>query len=1087
MLNKRIVYLISGLLLSCTVMSATYYVTTTGSDDDDGSSWATSFKTIAKSLSVVEENDQVWIAQGRYPETVDLNIAGGISLYGGFYGNEQTLEERTDQFETVIDMSSKIWTLQTYGYLEGVSVTGYCNLGSALSCMGGTIEKCKVYENESGGIYILDGLVSDCDIYENRGPEEALYKRGGVTVYRGSIEKSRIFNNSTYGNGGGIYCNDGTITNCDVYSNRSNAREVGDGSNGGGGIWLDNGTVSDCRVHHNYAQQRGGGIRAITGGTIDNCIVYSNESEDRGGGIYSSGDVSNCLVYNNTARIGGGGISIFQALLINCTVFGNKSSYNACGIEADYYVKVQNCISWGHECPDLLSSDSCEVKNSCFREAIADNQNISQNPLFINVEGPVSTWNLHLQDDSPCIDSGLAENAPDTDLDGISRPHGSGMDIGCYEFHQELVPLFTASETKGYSQLDVDFHDDSIGNPDAWTWDFDNDGIIDSNEQHPSWHYAAPGLYTVSLVVSKEGLSKAVVKYNYITIKNVYFVSTDGSDDNNGNSWADSLKTISGALFRTGWNDVVWVSLGNYQEGGVLNVHAYDQVFGGFAGNETSLNQRNVELYKACIDGEESYQCVFNSGLLDGFDIINGRSVDGGGIHNKGYVQNCRIYECQAESKGGGIYGDHGSLIKNTEIFKNTAQQGGGIYADCSVVTQCALYENSAEEGGGVNSSSGNISQLHVFKNYATGNGGGVYSLYSNYTNSLIYANIAEETGGGLFSVSSEIDHCTVYGNISHQGASGGFFENASIYNSIFWNNGSSDFIADRSTRFSFLCYPESGSTNGNIALDPLFQNISGNPDSWDLRLQANSPCINMGGSEKLLTYDLDGMNRYENDLPDMGCYEFHDRLFTISSDKQSGTAGLSVLFSAQSVDEITAYLWDFDNDGTIDSSEISPVWTYLTPGVYSVTLSVEFDGEERTRTWKNYIHVLPQNTSELSAEITASTIPSEMFPGLDHWYCITVKNTGSEVWTRNGTIKLGAVGDSDPFTAQARFTIPYELAYGDEYTFYMKMNPSEEGDFLTDWQMMKEGVAWFGEKLEQLVHVQSSTDIYPGLWSVYR
>jgi hypothetical protein len=35
---------------------------------------------------------------------------------------------------------------------------------------------------------------------------------------------------------------------------------------------------------------------------------------------------------------------------------------------------------------------------------------------------------------SPCIDTGTANGAPATDLLGVSRPQGAGVDMGCYEY-----------------------------------------------------------------------------------------------------------------------------------------------------------------------------------------------------------------------------------------------------------------------------------------------------------------------------------------------------------------------------------------------------------------------------------------------------------------------------------------------------------------------------------------------------------------------------------------------------------------------------------------------------------------------------
>jgi len=51
------------------------------------------------------------------------------------------------------------------------------------------------------------------------------------------------------------------------------------------------------------------------------------------------------------------------------------------------------------------------------------------------------------------------------------------------------------------------------------------------------------------------------------------------------------------------------------------------------------------------------------------------------------------------------------------------------------------------------------------------------------------------------------------------------------------------------------------------------------------------------------------------------------------------GEAPLSVAFTDTSAGVPTAWQWDFDNDGTIDSTEQNPTRVFATPGVYSVRL----------------------------------------------------------------------------------------------------------------------------------------------------
>lgn len=81
---------------------------------------------------------------------------------------------------------------------------------------------------------------------------------------------------------------------------------------------------------------------------------------------------------------------------------------------------------------------------------------------------------------------------------------------------------FTATPTSGTTPLFVAFHDTSISPDDAivaWAWDFDNDGTIDSNQQHPSYTYNTGGVYTVTLTVTDiHGSSAARTQTSYIAV-----------------------------------------------------------------------------------------------------------------------------------------------------------------------------------------------------------------------------------------------------------------------------------------------------------------------------------------------------------------------------------------------------------------------------------------------------------------------------------------------------------------------------------------------------------------------------------------
>jgi len=80
------------------------------------------------------------------------------------------------------------------------------------------------------------------------------------------------------------------------------------------------------------------------------------------------------------------------------------------------------------------------------------------------------------------------------------------------------------------------------------------------------------------------------------------------------------------------------------------------------------------------------------------------------------------------------------------------------------------------------------------------------------------------------------------------------------------------------------------------------------------------------------------------------------------STAETDSIAPLTVQFSNYSIGDIQSYEWDFDNDGTIDSYEEEPSYTYEDPGYYSVKLSI-YDSEDSVGFLReDYIHVTENN-----------------------------------------------------------------------------------------------------------------------------
>ena len=93
---------------------------------------------------------------------------------------------------------------------------------------------------------------------------------------------------------------------------------------------------------------------------------------------------------------------------------------------------------------------------------------------------------------------------------------------------------------------------------------------------------------------------------------------------------------------------------------------------------------------------------------------------------------------------------------------------------------------------------------------------------------------------------------------------------------------------------------------------------------------------------------------------------------FTASS--TSGSPPLEVQFTDQSKGEISDWEWDFDNDGTVDSTAQNPSHTYDTIGEYTVSLEVSGPDGTDTETKVNYIEVAYE--TEFTLRLTHITPP---------------------------------------------------------------------------------------------------------------
>lgn len=344
------------------------------------------------------------------------------------------------------------------------------------------------------------------------------------------------------------------------------------------------------------------------------------------------------------------------------------------------------------------------------------------------------------------------------------------------------------------------------------------------------------------------GLGPDMGAYELQTVP-VLYVNAATAAGGDGSSWATALRSLQDALQVQYCNAIreIWVAKGTYTPTPNTNRDSAFvmknnlSIYGGFAGTETQVTQRNWRSNTTILSGDigvlnnnsdNSYNIIRNDGnglnstaILDGFTITGGNANKGAYVGNRGggaininsapAYFNCTFNSNNAVEYGGGMFNQNlAPLVVNSEFAGNTALYGGGLYNE---------------------------------------------SASTIVINSTFAGNLATEDGGAI----------STYGAVSPQ-----------ITNSILWGNSSGIRNAGGAAPTITYSIVQGGNAGtGNLNVDPAFllQPLPGLGTLGDLRLLACSPAINVGTNAALpasVTNDLAGSPRIVNTKVDIGAYE---------------------------------------------------------------------------------------------------------------------------------------------------------------------------------------------------------------------
>ncbi|MGE4288552.1 MAG: two-component regulator propeller domain-containing protein [Salinivirgaceae bacterium] len=317
-----------------------------------------------------------------------------------------------------------------------------------------------------------------------------------------------------------------------------------------------------------------------------------------------------------------------------------------------------------------------------------------------------------------------------------------------------------------------------------------------------------------------------------------------------------------------------------------------------------------------------------------------------------GYNFQTTITNCSAEATVSGAY-YVGALVGNnnestyTHCFSAgtvncTTEEGGGLigrnYTN-SVIDQCystADVSGKQKLGGFIG---GNASS-DISNSYATG--------------MVTSSNGVSSFGGfvGYNDNTSVIENCYSIGEVnSSTYASGGFAgTNFATITNCFWNTQTSGKTESNGG---------TGLTTAEMLTNTLFASWNFTT-IWDQLSNETYPFLRFQNGAKPHNYpEADGLSA------------------NFTADVTEGIAPLTVVFTDLSTGKPTAWAWDFDNDGTYDSYQQNPTYTYTSPGTFSVKLKVATSTEENGITFTDYISVNPVGINDVVNNAVFTVYPN--------------------------------------------------------------------------------------------------------------
>lgn len=689
------------------------YVKPTATGTGDGSSWDNASGDLQKMIDELADNNvsqqagEVWVAAGTYKPQSQLisgmnysasfRMRDGISVYGGFAGNEMSKQERAK--------GTMPWDFTNVTVLEAAYYESKLAWTNSKWTVG----------SDSRHVVWFAPMSGESDFTR-------ITTLDGVTVQGGYAQGNTGLDDFLTDRGAGVYMDGANayLSNCIVRENYATGN--------GGGVYLKNGRVQTSLIYNNNADADGGAVYVENRGLVHRSML-TNNSALNGAGVYlyngaeaSLDDpdhpeyliLSTCVVSNNTVRGNGavycdkGGVLMQNTITNNeCVTATDATDVNASqtgGIYVDEYALVLNSVLWNNQ-----------MQGGTNIPMYARNPSAAKVRFLYNAISGVNNavWNNTLQEQTLSL---VDENAGKQD---------DGTSIG---------PRFTEPTELNISGFDLE---DNYGVQDEW-----KDGLISyywkpisgSNlwargmalGQLPSEVVLSPELdiegkvYAQKPAVGAFSVGAPGIKHATVGDSLVVYVDVNCTEpDHDGSSWAKGFRSLNNAISYLAGLDAATVGtkklVVRVLEGDIWPRYAFTNndpktatitvpvttsgqpvyLYGGYhrtTDNNTVI--RDPLTYRSVINGNTEgkditqglYHCItVERGaklVLDGFHVINGYAA---GEASRQY--------------GAGLLAHAGSevTVRNCIFENNTAQEGAAIDAREAVLTMenCVVNNNT--------------------------------------------------------------------------------------------------------------------------------------------------------------------------------------------------------------------------------------------------------------------------------------------------------------------------------------------------------------------------------------------------------